>query len=75
MITDEIKMYKDKYSNQNTSSRLKTTKDGYVLQVTIDGGLFLLGQMKFDHNGKNITTDKEMKDLQGMIEFSKSLDN
>tara|TARA_B110000908_G_scaffold168712_1_gene224204 strand:- start:1388 stop:1552 length:165 start_codon:yes stop_codon:yes gene_type:complete len=54
---------------------LKTTKDGYVLQVTIDGGLFMLGSMKFDHNGKNITTDKEMKDLKSMIEFAESLDN
>tara|TARA_R100000734_G_C3263712_1_gene61623 strand:- start:60 stop:284 length:225 start_codon:yes stop_codon:yes gene_type:complete len=74
MITEEIKKYKNKYSNQNTSSTLKTTKDGYVLRVFCDG-IFLLGQMKFDHNGKNITTDKEMKDLQGMVEFSKSLDN
>jgi len=75
MINQEIKKYKNKYNNQITSSRVKTTNEGYALQVTMDEGLFLLGAMKFDHNGKNITTDKEMKDLQGMVEFANSLDN
>ena len=75
MTNQEIEKYKNKYDNQITSSRLKTTKDGYVLQVTMERGLFILGAIKFDHNGKNITTDKEMKDLQGMVEFANSLDD
>lgn len=68
-----VEMYRDKYSNQQTNSKVRKTNDGYeVIISSPSSGMisFELGKMKFSDVGENITTDEEEKDLQDMIELA-----